>query len=73
MDVGFDPPTFCLRAPNATAILRAMYEVNRLKNLTFIGAFTSRVPSVITGEGGWRGWVVEGGGGHVAITWDLLP
>ncbi len=41
------------------------YEVNRLKNLSFIGAFTSRVPSVITGEGGVEG--VGGGGRHVAI------
>ncbi len=49
----------------------AMSQVNRLKNLTFIGAFTSRVPSVITGEGGVEG--VGGGGGHVAITWHLLP
>ncbi len=39
----------------------AIKKDNRVKNLTFIGAFTSRVPSVITGEGGWRGWVVEGG------------
>ncbi len=61
VDVSFDPPTFGLWAPNGTPTLRGIYHVNRFKNLTFIGAFTSRVPSVITGEGGWRGWVMEGG------------
>ncbi len=49
-----------------------MYHVNKFKNLTFIGAFTSRVPSVITGQrGGGEGR--GGGGGLVAITCDLLP
>ncbi len=48
-----------------------MYHVNRFKNLTFIGAFTSRVPEQYYWRKGVEG--VGGGGGHVAITWDLLP
>ncbi len=71
MDVGFDLPTFCLRAPNATATLQRQVTSQQVEKSYFY-----RRVNIKGAERYYWGWGVEGvggGGGHVAIDWDLQP
>ncbi len=64
--VGFDPPTFYLRLPNATRYT-TRYVLSQQVEKSY---FYRRVH--IKGAERYY-WGRGGGGGHVAITWHLLP
>ncbi len=71
MDVGFDPPTFCLRAPNATATLQRDVLSQQVEKSYFYRRVHIKGAERYYWGRGVEG--VGGGGGHVAITWDLRP
>ncbi len=69
--VGFDPPTYCLRAPSATATLQRHVTSQQVeKSYLYRRVHIKGAERYYwgTGVGG-----VGGGGGQVALTWDLRP